>query len=450
MKWISKAKRAFKSSYWLKSASYTFSTKVFESGIGLLTFLVLVRVLPREEFGVWVLLISVSAMAESMRKAFVCNPLVRFLNISDKSEHTGIMTSSSVQNVLYTVGSSLLIAGLARPLSVLWNSPDLESILYAFVAANLFIGFFSQCNFIQQANLEYKGTFYAFLLRKGLFFLFTLYCLFFYQEVTVIQLVLSQIGILLLIIPLNIYFTKPFLTRLKWSAEQFKRLIGFGKFTIGTNLSSMAFGNIDSWLLGSLLTVQAVALYNPAIRILALVEIPIVSLSIISYPQLARRIKEGNMEDARRLYEKSLGIILSFIIPCCLLVMIFSDQIILLIAGNEYLESSSILQVTMLFGLFIPFNRQLGITLNALGKPRTNLFFVITNLSINIICNYLCILQFGLMGAAYGTLIAYLLSLIYGQWLGYKLFGTSLFPVFQYILKIYMQPKSMLKTPVDK
>lgn len=441
---FTKIKSKLNSSYWLKSGSYTFLTKLSESGFGLLTFLILVRLLPKEQFGVWVLLISVSAITESMRKAFVSNPLVRFINISDEAKHDEIVTSSIVQNIIYTSFTSGLMVLLAAPLARLWEAPLFENTLYVFAACNFFVGFFSQCNFIQLAHLHYQGTFYASLIRKGFFFLFSFYCLFFWTNITVPQLVASQIVIFIFIIPFNIWFTRNYSPQYQWSISQFKSILNFGKFTIGTNLSSMAFGNIDSWLLGSLMSVKEVALYNPAIRILAMVEIPIVSLSVISYPQLAKRIKEGDLVGAKRLYEKSLGAILAFTIPSSIVLILLSEQIILLLAGPEYLEASAILQITILFGLFIPFNRQLGITLNAMGKPKINMIFVIINLIINILCNYFFIKAFGLMGAAYGTLVAYVLSLIYGQTLGYYLFGTSTLSVFVYMISFLIKPLRLL------
>jgi len=437
-------KKKINSSYWLKSGSHTFLTKLSESGFGLLTFLILVRLLPKEQFGVWILLISVSAITESMRKAFVSNPLIRFINISDKAKHNEITTSSVVQNIIYTIITSGIMVALAAPLSLLWEAPSFENTLYAFAVCNIFVGFFAQCNFIQLANLNYHGTFYVSLMRKGIFFLFSFYCLFYWNDINVTQLVIAQIVIFIFIIPFNLRFTSKYRFKFQWTISQFKSTLNFGKYTIGTNLSSMAFGNIDSWLLGSLMSVQEVALYNPAIRILAIVEIPIVSLSVISYPQLAKRIKNGDMIAAKRLYEKSLGAILAFILPSSVILILFSEKIILFLAGPEYLESSTILQITILFGLIIPFNRQLGITLNAMGKPQINMIFVVINLLINIICNYLFIKEFGLMGAAYGTLVAYILSLVYGQTLGYYLFGTSTVSVFIFMFKFLLNPLRIL------
>lgn len=438
--------RIIKNSYWLRSGSYTFATKVFETGVGALTFIILIRLLTKEQFGVWVLFMTISTIIESLRTAFISVPLIRHINTSDNKEYDNLLTASIIQNIIYTIISGLLIIILANPLSHLWKADNLEEVLYIFAINNLFLAFFSHCNFIQQANLLFSGTFYAFLIRKGLFFLVAGISYFYYKNISVSDLVIAQTIIFILIIPLNIYFTRSLFNKFSWSKSSFFDLLNFGKITLVTNINSMVFKNIDSWLLGSMLTVNAVALYNSAIRMLTLIEIPIVTLSQISFPQLSIRFKSNQIENVRRLYEKSLAVILAVIIPSCIIVIIFAKYLILFFAGKEYIESSHLLRIIILFSLFLPFNRQLGLTLNSMGNVKTNMYFVIVNVFLNIICNYIGILYFGMMGAAVGTLISYILSFTYGQILGYYLFKTSTLSVIKYLIFIYINPKKFFKS----
>ncbi|MEZ4847758.1 MAG: hypothetical protein R3B93_03850 [Bacteroidia bacterium] len=57
------------------------------------------------------------------------------------------------------------------------------------------------------------------------------------------------------------------------------------------------------------------AIYGTAIKITNLVEVPTQSIAAIVFPQSARRIENEGRESVKRLYEKSVGVILALIIP---------------------------------------------------------------------------------------------------------------------------------------
>ena len=195
-----------------------------------------------------------------------------------------------------------------------------------------------------------------------------------------------------------------------------KKLYQYGRYTFGVNISSMIMRNIDSWMLGGLLSPLAVAIYNPALRIANLFEIPATSLASIFFPQAVKRIGAEGSVAAKRLYEKSASYLFASILPFVIFVLIFSEPIVVLIAGEGYRESSTVLNITMLYGLILPFNRQLGVVLDAMGKAKLNLLFVIRNAAINTVLNYVAIQYYGTIGAAYATLSTFLISMMINQW----------------------------------
>ncbi|MEO1051429.1 MAG: flippase [Bacteroidota bacterium] len=403
-------------SYWIRSGFYTLGGKIFEAAFGLLSFFFLIRTLDKPEFGVWALFMTVSGLTESLRNAFVYNPLIRFINTHEDADHAKIIAASIVQNGLFTLVSSGLIFLLAPYAAQIWDAPSIIMPLHIFCLSNVVLAVFAQFNFIQQAYLQFKGMFYSFLFRRGLFFAFALYCYIDYREVALEALASSHLIILLLSLPIGYFFSRQFI-KIHFKAVKLwlGKLVGFGKFTVGTNLTSVLFTNIDAWMLGSLISTKAVASYNPAVKVLTLIEVPVGSLMTVSYPQMTRKIKEQGASAARQIYEKSVSFIIALMIPLTILVIIFSDLIVTLIAGNEYQEAGPILQITALFGLFIPFNRQFGVVMNALGKAHINLRFVLANLVVSVVANYFFISAYGVIGAALGTLTTYFLSFVYGQ-----------------------------------
>jgi len=167
--------------------------------------------------------------------------------------------------------------------------------------------------------------------------------------------------------------------------------------------------SIDSWMIGKLISPAAVAIFNPAIRISNLVEVPTETLTSIFFPKLSERIAKSGAATATDLYEKAVGAITAFMIPVVLFFITFAGPVVYFVAGPGFEDTVPILQITMLYGLMIPFNRFMGITLDALGKAKINFLFVVRNASINVVSNFIFINQFGVIGAAYGTLTSYVI-----------------------------------------
>ena len=168
---------------------------------------------------------------------------------------------------------------------------------------------------------------------------------------------------------------------------------------VGTNLGSMFIKSIDQLMLGAMISPAAVAIYATAIKITNLVEVPTQSIAAIVFPKSAQKIEEKDgKESVRKLYEKSVGIILALIIPGIIFVLLFPKWVIWVVAGDQYMDAAPVLQITMLYGLFVPFARQFGTMLDSMGKPHINFIVVMGSALLNVVFNYVFITQFAIIG----------------------------------------------------
>lgn len=182
----------------------------------------------------------------------------------------------------------------------------------------------------------------------------------------------------------------------------------------------MLFKGIDKVMLYSMISSSSVAIYGAAIRILNLFEYPATAMSEIVFPKSAESAKNNNPLDTKRLYEKSVGALLAFMVPGIVMVWIGAKYIILIVAGAEYMEAVSILRVVLLFTLFTPFTRQFGTILDSMGLPKINFKLLLLSSVVNLGSNYFFITHFGVIGAAFGTLVTLFFSFIVGQIILYK------------------------------
>jgi O-antigen/teichoic acid export membrane protein len=428
-----------KKSYWLRSGFYTLSERfailVFGFGGAMLLF----RSLTKTEFGYWVAFLTIVAVLEVGRIGLLQNALVKFLATCKEEEYSEITTASLWLNIMLTGLIVLSLWFLAPTLCIWLNAELLIPLLKIYCLTTILLIPYFQCNFIQQANLDFKGIFWSGFAKQGLMFCYILFLFLFAETIELEQLALFQLVTALLGSLVSLFFARKYLrfnANLNWVWVQ--RLFHFGKYVFGTNLSTMLYKSIDKMMLLAIPIAgpAAVALYEAAIKVTNFTDVPTFSMANILFPQSARRLDEGKAA-VKKLYEKAVGAILTIMIPCIIGVMIFSEIIITILAGSEYYEAANLLRLTILYGLFMPFAIQFGTVLDSIGKPKINFYMTLLSMVMNIVFNYIFITRFGVYGAAYGTLLTYGVTFILMQIILYKDLKVNALNAFGYMIEFY-------------
>lgn len=437
---VSGALKKINGSYWLRSGSYTFMNRLFITLFAFINFYILIRVLSKEDFGAWVLFTSIASLMELIKHGFVRNPLIRYLAMSGAEESPGIQTASLWLNLIVGVLEVFVLLLCSIYLSEFWDAPQLRSLFLIYMISTALYVPINHLDVIQQARMQFKGTFLSNMVRHGGLFLFIIVIFATGITIQLDYLAYAQMGAIFLSGFVSLAFAKPFLRlskEINW--KWFRELRSYGFFTFGTNVSSMINKSIDSWMLGKLISPAAVTIFNPALRISNLVEVPTDTLTSILFPKLSERIAKEGPRAARYLYEKAVGTIIAFMLPVVIFFIVFADPVVRFVAGPGFEQTVPILQITMLYGLIIPFNRFMGITLDAIGKAKTNFLFVLRNATINVVSNYFFISHFGIIGAAYGTFTTYAIITIINQVYIHRLIGARLQQVFKHLLESYLK-----------
>lgn len=414
--------------------------KMFVTLFGFINFYILIRILSKEEFGAWVLFISIASLMELIKHGFVRNPLIRYLAMSREDEVRTIQTASLFLNTVVGLLEVVVLYFCSVYLSDFWDSPSLKPLFLIYMVSTALLVPINHFDVIQHARMEFKGTFLSNFVRHFGLFLFILVSYLFSWRITLESLAYAQLTAIFLSGFISFSYARPFLQfarKVDW--KWFRELRSYGIFTFGTNVSSMINKSIDSWMLGKLISPAAVTILNPALRIANLVEVPTETLTAILFPKLSERIAKEGPKAARYLYEKAVGTIVAFMVPVVLFFIVFADPVVRFIAGPGFEQTVPILQITMLYGLVIPFNRFLGMTLDAIGKAKTNFLFVFRNALINIVSNYFFISNFGIIGAAYGTLTTYMIVTIINQIYLHRFLKVRLSQVFRHLFDSYVQ-----------
>lgn len=172
--------------------------------------------------------------------------------------------------------------------------------------------------------------------------------------------------------------------------------------------------NIDSFVIGAVLNMEAVGIYNAAVPIALLIAFSPLLFIRIFFPMITREFSRKKMDLIGKLSQQIEKWIILFNLPLFLLVFIFPGVFINLFFGQEYLDATNALRflsIGMLFYSLAPIFHSL---LLMIGKSRVILYNVIFISFFNLILNIILVPIYGISGAAFATMISYiLLSIIF-------------------------------------
>lgn len=402
-------------SYWLRSGIYTLANKLSFLFLGFGSFYMLVRTIPKSDFGVWALFVSITTLIETGRNGLIQNALVKTM-VDPAKDNTKVISASFALNAIMTIVFVAIFLGIYFFLPLYKEYEIMKSMMLFYCITTIALFPLSQCNFIQQGMLDFKGVFFTGLVRQGGFFCVVLYFYLNQETLDLVQLVNWQSGSVALASIIALLFGRKYISfsfPIDWAMV--KELFHYGKYTMGTNLSSMLFKSIDQLMLGWFMTPIAVATYNSAIRVNNLVEYPASAMVEILFPKSAKKASEEGIKGVENLYHVSLAYMLAMFIPAVLLIELLAYPLILLAAGESYLDAVLILRIVALAGLVVPFTRQFGMIMDSTGHPHLNFRMLLVNVVINLIFNLIFINWLGVLGAAIGTALAYLLNAILSQ-----------------------------------
>ncbi|MCC7246603.1 MAG: flippase [Saprospiraceae bacterium] len=438
--------------YWLRSGALTLLEKANSLFFGLITSMILWRHLSKPDMAAWGLFLLVTYTLEMGRSGLIQNGLMRYLAVFRKNpdEFRAVLQASLLLNLGFSILTNAIIWLVMDWFMREWQTPQLANVLPVYFLTNFVMAFFFQFNFVQQANFEFRGIFWSNFFFRGGLFVWVLCCRLFewpfeLQTLAVSMLVSGVLGALA-----SWWFARHFLADWlsKLDTEKIYNraldLMAYGKYVLGTNLSTMLFKSIDKLVVGKMVGPIGFAEYDVAGKVTQMVEAPSFSMAAVVFPQGAERMESQGREGIKRLYERSVGAVLAIILPFILVVLLFAEPIIRIIAGWQYPESADLLRLTAFFGLFMPFAVQFGTILDSTGRPATNFAYTLGTALLNLVLSYLFVRHYGIYGAAMATLTGYAISFVFAQRLLRREFGVNPLNAFRYIPVFYRMVWNMV------
>ncbi len=388
------------------------------SVLGMITIAILYRALSVSDIGVWVFFQSTLLLVDTFRSGFLTTAFIKYYSGAQEEKAMAILGGTWYIGGLITFGFILLNIPAFFLLEHI-NNPGLLLFLQWFGLSYISTlpMFISTC--VVQAEQRFDRLLIIRFIYQGLFILLV-GILTFTQLVNLQMVVYSNIAagsIASLYVMMRGWSgIRSFQKRTR---ESIRELYHFGKFSVGTTLSSNLFRTSDTFIINFMLGAPALAVYNLGQRLMELIEIPLRSFAATAMPSLATAYNRGHREEVVTIMKKYTGMITVALVPVTILGMLLADVAIYILGGAEYVhtEAATVFRLFLAFALLYPADRFLALTVDVINKPRINFIKVLVMLVVNVAGDIAGVYIFGnVNGVALATLFPILIGVAAGYW----------------------------------
>ena len=377
--------------------------KIFDMGIAFYLNWIVVRKLSEYDYGVYSIILTVLGLLTTFGFSWSSSSLLYF-GVEERVQYGSLNRTFWARNII--LGISYLIVGIlflcfykkldmyiTEPVSIylfIWMSIKIltDYLTYYFLA-------------IEKRSISVLVSLFTKLLAVIMITL-KFVCL----RTVLIYCIISEISALIWVIKIN----KSDFGKFIFDKKIFKTVLSFGLWQIFgfSGLYLINFG--DNVVIKHFLTLEDVGIYNIAYKLYAGMGGFSYLLSSYFAPKVTKAISLRDGKSLKSIfYRDRIYIFLLLLIPH-ILVIFFSKNIVILFFGDSYINAAYPLQILAINSLLKYYTVFNILIYNCFKKYSTMQSFNILQAVLNIVFDILFIPYLGIAGAAFGTLISFVVS----------------------------------------
>jgi O-antigen/teichoic acid export membrane protein len=369
------------------SLAANFST----AAMGLLSFIILMRMLSIEDFGKWVLFTAPASLLDMLRFGLSKEALVRYLSSPGERERKYYLGSSWIIAFLILLVITVILWSFTQIIPGTLRSSGYDVFFYWYPILALVNLPWNYAWTIFQAEMEFGRIFWIRFFNLCSFLVIILLAYLFFK---------INITVVVLIYILTHAATSLFCIFRKWTGLEYLRRISkekmieilrYGQYSMGTKVGSSLLKGADSFIISfsAYCGPVGVALYAIPLKFVELIEIPLISFATTAFPKLSKASLENNTAEFKRIFYSYTGAIAYLFAAIALVSLVFNKLFIILLGGHQYMESlneiSYIMLIFIAYTLMLPLDRFTGVALDSLNKPKRNFQKVVYMTLANIV-----------------------------------------------------------------
>lgn len=396
----------------IKGVSWVGTLNAFTKGISLVRTSILARILSPSQFGVFGIATFVLAFIEMITETGINIFLVQEEKGTEKYLNTA-WTVSILRGILISV----LIIVTAPLISSFFNSPQSYSLLIFLSLVPFVRGFINPSEVNFQKNLQFGKEFYFRLSLFSVDSIISIILAFATRNVSSLVWGLFISGILEVI--LSFWLLRP-IPKLNFNLDFFRLVLSRGKWVTAAGIFNYLFHNLDNMVVGKMLNVSSLGIYQNAYRFGVLPFNTIADvIAKVTFPVYVKI--SGDKERLKKAFLKTLFMISLVIIPIGLIFYIYAREAILIFLGPNWLEAIPVFRVLVILGI-----------INSIFGYTSSLFYAVKKQSYVMVATFVSLFgmivtiipftaNFGIVGAGISGLIGAIFAVPFFAYYIYKI-----------------------------
>jgi O-antigen/teichoic acid export membrane protein len=383
----------------VSGAAWMVLFKLVERSLGLVSTLILVRVLSPQDFGLVAMATSFIFMAELLTSFGFDVALIQNQAANDRHYHTAWTC-----NVLVGLSIFLLMLAAAAPIAAFYAEPAVFWVVCSLALAPLIGGCENIGVVAFRKELRFRSEFAFQISRKLAGFAVTVPLAFWLRSywALVAGILASKIAGTTIS-----YFAHPF--RPRFSISGAKSLFSFSRWLLVSNVLAFLKERLTDFIIGRSQGAATLGLYNVAYELASLptseLAAPINRALLPGFSRIAQ-----DAEQLRSAYVNAIGILALFALPAAAGIFAVAEFLVPVVLGAKWLSAVPLIQILGMFGAIQLFHSSMCAVLIAIGRPaavvKANVVFVL----LLVILLIALVGRFGAAGAAAAVVGASILS----------------------------------------
>lgn len=408
--------------------------RVIGVALSLVSLGLIARYLGKEDFGSYSLVLAFLSIFNILADLGLYSLMTREVSRPEADE-------KKIASNIFSLRIVVLLISLVIAVLLVWLFPYPSKVKIGVIIGSFSFLFLSSSQVLMGIFQKYLRTDKAalaevigriFQLALVFYFIFADFGFFF----ILVALVISS-GIIFI---LNIIFARQHIPiSLSFDKEYWKKIIRTTLPIAVSIVLTLIYFKIDSVFLSlnfinrsSSNPIADVGIYNIAYKVLeGIIFIPSMFVGLIM--PLLSEFAFSNRDKFKKIFQKSLDIIIIFAVPAVIGIFFLSSPIVRLIGGENFNESVFVLQILSFAIGLIFLGTLFGNSIIALNKQKTGAWIYFSGMLFNIITNLIFIPKYSYLGAAITTVFTEFIVTLLMFILIWK--TISYFPLFSVIFK---------------
>ena len=376
-----------------KGAIWMVLFKLTERSLGLISTLILVRLLIPEDFGLLAMAMSIIAALELLGAFGFDMALIQNQNADDNHYNT-----AWTFNVIFAVSSAVILVIIAIPAAIFYHEPRLEAVIYFLALGSFFKGFENIGVVAFRKELEFNKEFKFLLGKKLASFATTVPLAFILKSYWALVFGILAGNIFSVMLSYWVHEYRPRLCLIKA-----RELFHFSKWLLFNNILTFLILHSADFIIGRIAGARQLGLYSISFEISNLPTTELIApINRAVFPGYSR--VASDLDALRKNFLNVIALITLFALPAGLGIAVTSEFIVKVALGEKWLDTIPLIQTLAFYGVITALQTNIVYIFLALGKPR-----IVTALSAMYAIILLPVLiwlcrDYGAIGAAWAYL----------------------------------------------